>query len=245
VNCPPNGSLAAASTKGDEVGKPYLRNNVPFATRPLYSRGRRLSIPMNRHLGLPTFLTPLAGTGAPSADKGQRIEKVNRPRPRLAGFPNLAPLSPSSRHPAGLTAPQRSGLIQGWGAVDEGENNASNDRREGRSTVSEKFNWRPVAPTKNAIPYRFGTCETTASAAMIVSWAKGVFSICPYPNRLTHNGSIGSEALAVRALQECPRAWSVDRDDLRRRLSGTPVAGFLRLALRMVLLVCGFHSQAF
>ena len=101
---------------------------------------------MNRHLGLPTFLTPLAGTGAPSADKGQRIEKSIA---HASGWPAFrsAPLSPFSRHPAGLTAPQRSGLILGWGALDEGENEASNMGFDGRGTASEKFYWRPVAPS--------------------------------------------------------------------------------------------------
>ncbi len=31
--------------------------------------------------------------------------------------------------------------------MDEGENQASDGRREGRGTASEKFYWRPVAPT--------------------------------------------------------------------------------------------------
>jgi len=38
-------------------------------------------------------------------------------------------------------------LILGWGALDEGENQASDGRREGCGTASEKFYWRPVAPT--------------------------------------------------------------------------------------------------
>lgn len=49
---------------------------------------------------------------------------------------------------------QGSVLILGWGALDEGENQASDGRREGRRTASEKFYWRPVAPTVNLRPTR-------------------------------------------------------------------------------------------
>ena len=46
-----------------------------------------------------------------------------------------------------MTAPLASALILGWGALDEGKNQVSDGRREGRGTASEKFYWRPVAPT--------------------------------------------------------------------------------------------------
>ena len=46
-----------------------------------------------------------------------------------------------------LTSRRASALILGWGAFDEGENQALDGRREGRGTASEKFYWRPVAPT--------------------------------------------------------------------------------------------------
>jgi len=49
--------------------------------------------------------------------------------------------------PSALTARRASALILGWGALDEGENQASDGRREGRGTASEKPHWRPVAPT--------------------------------------------------------------------------------------------------
>lgn len=48
-------------------------------------------------------------------------------------------------HPPGLTARRVSALIMGWGAVDEGENQASDRRREPRRTAAEKSCWRPVA----------------------------------------------------------------------------------------------------
>ena len=36
---------------------------------------------MSRQVGLSTFVTPVAKTGKPLADEGERIEKANRPRP--------------------------------------------------------------------------------------------------------------------------------------------------------------------
>jgi hypothetical protein len=52
--------------------------------------------------------------------------------------------------PPVLTAPRPSALIVWWGALDEGENQASDGWREGRGTLQEKFHWRPVAPTQKA-----------------------------------------------------------------------------------------------
>jgi hypothetical protein len=50
---------------------------------------------------------------------------------------------------AGLDHAADAGFILGWGgALDEGENQASDGRRDGRGTASEKFYWRPVAPTE-------------------------------------------------------------------------------------------------
>ena len=54
---------------------------------------------------------------------------------------------PISQQTAGLTIWQPSALILGWGALDEGENQASDGGCEGRGTLEEKFHWRPVAPT--------------------------------------------------------------------------------------------------
>ncbi len=47
-----------------------------------------------------------------------------------------------------LTSEPKPALILGWGALDEGKNEASDGRRDGRGTASEKFYWRPFAPTK-------------------------------------------------------------------------------------------------
>ena len=51
-----------------------------------------------------------------------------------------------SRSPAGLTARQPLALILRWGALDEGNDEASDMGFDGRGTASEKFYWRPVAP---------------------------------------------------------------------------------------------------
>ena len=61
---------------------------------------------------------------------------LNHPRSRVL---------PVSGQPSGLTAQRASALILGWGVLDEGENQASDGRREGRGTASEKFYWRPIA----------------------------------------------------------------------------------------------------
>lgn len=54
---------------------------------------------------------------------------------------------------AALTARRASALILGWGALDEGENEASDGRFDGRGPASEKVCWRPVAPTLLLIPF--------------------------------------------------------------------------------------------
>jgi hypothetical protein len=100
----------------------------------------------------------------------------------------------------------------------------------------------PVAPTSSRSSYSKTIYETAVSTAMIVSWTKGAFSICPFPNCLTHNDSTGSCCTRTPGM---PPGLEHARDDRRRRLSGIPVAGFLRLAWQMVLLACGFSSQAF
>ena len=64
--------------------------------------------------GPATFSTPFATTGRPVADKGRRIEKVNRPRPagRVSGcWAGLAAATTGLDRPAGI------GLILGWGAL--------------------------------------------------------------------------------------------------------------------------------
>jgi len=53
--------------------------------------------------------------------------------------------------PPGLTVRRASALILGCGALDEGENQATDGWREGRSPASEKFYWRPVALTQKAL----------------------------------------------------------------------------------------------
>jgi hypothetical protein len=80
-----------------------------------------------------------------------------RPRPArgplilltIPGCPAVAPAArqPARSGPAALTARRASALILGWGALEEGENEASDGRRDGRGTLEEKFHWRPVAPT--------------------------------------------------------------------------------------------------
>jgi len=96
----------------------------------------------NGHLGPPTFVTPFAGTERLLAGKDRGIEKVKRRRARPASgggqFPGLPP---------GLTARRASALILGWGALGEGEDQASDGRCNGRGTLQEKSHWRPVAPT--------------------------------------------------------------------------------------------------
>jgi hypothetical protein len=49
--------------------------------------------------------------------------------------------------PAGLTVRRSSVLILGWGALDEGNDKASDMGFDGRGTLQKKFHWRPVAPT--------------------------------------------------------------------------------------------------
>jgi hypothetical protein len=85
-----------------------------------------------------TFWMPCAKSGRPIADKGRRVEKVSCAHPRRAA---------ASRQSAGLTTRPLSALILGWGALDEGENEASNMGFDGRGTPQKKFYWRPVAPT--------------------------------------------------------------------------------------------------
>ena len=60
-----------------------------------------------------------------------------------------ASIIPSAVAETGLTARQPLALILGWGASDEGKNQVSDARREGRGTASEEFYWRPVAPTSS------------------------------------------------------------------------------------------------
>lgn len=100
---------------------------------------------MSGQVGLSPFVTPVAKTGKPLADEGERIEKANRPRSadRLSDQRDGGDV----RHSPGLAARRASALILGWGALDEGENQASDGRCDGRGTLQKKFYWRPVAPT--------------------------------------------------------------------------------------------------
>ena len=83
--------------------------------------------------------------GGPFADKAEEsrrsIAPPRRPAFRTAERGDYAAM----RQPPALTAWRASALILGWGALDEGENQASDGRREGRGTASEKFYWRSVA----------------------------------------------------------------------------------------------------
>jgi hypothetical protein len=105
-----------------------------FTKRPLYSRSGSLSNPMNRQEQTDTR------TERHFADKGRRIEKVNRPRP-----PTGFTVSGRGRcgAAAGLDRPAASALILGWGALDEGKTQASDGWRDRRDTPQKKFYWRP------------------------------------------------------------------------------------------------------
>jgi hypothetical protein len=46
-----------------------------------------------------------------------------------------------------ISRPEPPDLILGWGALDEGKNQAPDGRFDSRRALAEKFYWRPVAPT--------------------------------------------------------------------------------------------------
>ena len=79
--------------------------------------------------------------------KAGESRRSNAPAPPT-GFP-ISRAGAIARQPPGLTARRASALILGWGALDEGENQASDGRREGGGTASEKFYWRPVVTACN------------------------------------------------------------------------------------------------
>ena len=81
--------------------------------------------------------------------QGPKNREGQSPTP---GWPAFRLLPTGPRQPAGLTARRASALILGWGALDEGENQASDGRFDGRGTLQEKFHWRPVAPTSLLAP---------------------------------------------------------------------------------------------
>jgi hypothetical protein len=84
------------------------------------------------------LVAPNTKTRRAFASKGRRIEKpvLGRGGGRLI-----------VGQPPGLTARRASALILRRGALDKGENQASDGWREGRGTLQEKFHWRPAAPT--------------------------------------------------------------------------------------------------
>jgi hypothetical protein len=88
---------------------------------------------------------PFTGTGKPFADKGRRIEKVNRPRAtdRLSVRKGGSECGAAAEldHPAGIA------FILRQGALDEGENQGLDGRREPHGTASEKFYRGPITPT--------------------------------------------------------------------------------------------------
>ena len=71
--------------------------------------------------------------------------QVEPSTPQLAGFPAGPPVS---RQPPGLTTRKPPALMLGRGALDEGNDEASDMRFDGRRALTEKFCWRPVAPTR-------------------------------------------------------------------------------------------------
>ena len=76
-----------------------------------------------------------------------------------------------------LTSEPRPALILRWGALDEGKNQASDMGFDGRGTASEKFYWRPVAPTQlDERP--FGGSSQIVTSELDSSCVKSAGGVC-------------------------------------------------------------------